>query len=76
MTTIKATMNLMALLKVGAVVEFRDRNLRVQIEDGLISGRRITVRRQISATAWVYCNEWEISPSGLQAVCDYLNLPF
>jgi len=69
MTTLKPTMNLMALLKAGAVIELPDTQIRALREDG-----RIVVNRRMYAS-WVNCADFPINKVGLEEAVDYINLP-
>lgn len=69
-TTLTPTMNFMALLKAGVVIELPDRRIRILKENG-----RIVVNRKEYA-CWVNRADFPVTKVGLKEAVSYINLPF
>lgn len=69
MITLIPTMNLMALLKAGAVIELPDKRIRIFKENGCI-----VVERKLYAS-WVNCADFPVTKVGLVEAISYVNLP-
>ena len=69
MTTLKATMNLMALLKAGCKIAITDRVKFFRRDN------RIVVQRPINGF-WFDAIDFPLTKDGLAQCVEYINLPF
>ena len=70
MTTLKPTMNLMALLKAGATVEFE--NVKFRISRKMI----LIYRRGDEGSDWKFIGQFDATKANLERAIEYINLPF